>query len=282
MMQAKPETTGGVFQTQSPVLTAETVHSWSQPCLKYWLAIYRKNPVIPALPAELRVGSWALGTSARPRNTDASALNIIKSYWYTRFVWFTENQDWVGSSFLFAFIDFFLSSACPVRCLPSAPFLITAFSCPIPFRDHLFFCWCVVPWKVNVLAHQLQRAGQSMDESCLSCSLSSAADGDGGQLCPRLSHPLRSGYLDTWGARGRWLFIIFTMSARHSWSVPAFHLTIMLLKTDLCASEPKCNMKTEFGIKNNSFIALPGKGGYSRPWPSANCKASWRKGLRIL
>ena len=33
--------------------------------------------------------------------------------------------------------------------------------------------------------------------------------------------------------------------------------------------DPKCNVKTEFGIRGNrSFIALPGKGGCSRLKPS--------------
>lgn len=37
----------------------------------------------------------------------------------------------------------------------------------------------------------------------------------------------------------------------------------MLSKTDLCAFEPKYNMKTEFGIKrDSSFIALSDEGGY--------------------
>ena len=37
---------------------------------------------------------------------------------------------------------------------------------------------------------------------------------------------------------------------------------LLLSKNDLCASEPKYNVKTDFGIKrNNSFIALLGKGG---------------------
>lgn len=42
-----------------------------------------------------------------------------------------------------------------------------------------------------------------------------------------------------------------------------------LSKIHLCAWELKYNRKTEFGIKsNNSFIALRGKGGCSRLWPS--------------
>ena len=51
----------------------------------------------------------------------------------------------------------------------------------------------------------------------------------------------------------------------------------MLWKTDLRASEPECNSKPELGRKrNNSFIAVRGEGGGSRPWPSKICK---RKGL---
>ena len=36
---------------------------------------------------------------------------------------------------------------------------------------------------------------------------------------------------------------------------------ILLSKTNLCASEPKYNLKTELGIKNSSILALPDGGG---------------------
>lgn len=57
-----------------------------------------------------------------------------------------------------------------------------------------------------------------------------------------------------------------------------------LLKTDLYASEPKYNSKTELGIKrNNSFIALQGKEGCSSLGPSKKpCKPPWVKGLRCF
>lgn len=69
-----------------PVSATETAHSWSHQ-LKIstgHLQTKKKNPVIPASVAEPGVESWALGASAHPRNTDASALNIIKSHGHTR------------------------------------------------------------------------------------------------------------------------------------------------------------------------------------------------------
>lgn len=56
----------------------------------------------------------------------------------------------------------------------------------------------------------------------------------------------------------------------------------MLSKTDLCALEPKYNMKTEFGTKrNNSFIAWPGQGGCCRLRPS-QLQAHVEEGAGVL
>lgn len=57
----------------------------------------------------------------------------------------------------------------------------------------------------------------------------------------------------------------------------------LLSKTNLHASEPKYNTKTEFGThRNNSCIALPSKGGCSRLGPSKTLQASLEEGTGVF